>query len=310
MENALIDIQKKLACVMAYINKNDFVASDMLLSDYLKMWYEKYRYKKVAYTTYSKDYNNIYNQIIPKLGQERLSNLNPLMLQDFLNGVERPRQRQHLAILLKHALRQAVELELIAKNPMIGVIVPSYEKKETPVFSREQQERFFCVAKDYYKYYDIFMILCNEGLRPCEVRALCGEDISENEIIINKAMDTGNHLKSTKTKAGIRAVPIFNTVKDIFQKYKDISGRVFNVSLKSLEENFQDICNKAGLSGFKLYSLRHTFITRCAEKNVHPKIVQKWAGHKSLNMTLKFYTHISQEWEIEQIKKINDNNFF
>ena len=39
------------------------------------------------------------------------------------------------------------------------------------------------------------------------------------------------------------------------------------------------------------HMFRHTFATKCFEKNIPPKIVQKYLGHASVKTALDVYTH-------------------
>lgn len=49
------------------------------------------------------------------------------------------------------------------------------------------------------------------------------------------------------------------------------------------------------------HCLRHTFITRLAEANIHPKILQLLARHSTLETTLTYYTHFRQDDERKAI---------
>lgn len=55
---------------------------------------------------------------------------------------------------------------------------------------------------------------------------------------------------------------------------------------------------------FSAHTTRHTFATRCFEKNIPPKVVQGYLGHATLAMTMDLYTHVTKETEIEQIQKL------
>ncbi len=55
---------------------------------------------------------------------------------------------------------------------------------------------------------------------------------------------------------------------------------------------------------FSPHSLRHTFATRCYERGVKEKVVQKILGHKRLDITLNTYTHVTDEMIREDIKKM------
>jgi site-specific recombinase XerD len=46
------------------------------------------------------------------------------------------------------------------------------------------------------------------------------------------------------------------------------------------------------------HTLRHTFCTRLAEKNINPKSLQYVMGHANIAITLNLYAHVS----IEKVK--------
>lgn len=54
-----------------------------------------------------------------------------------------------------------------------------------------------------------------------------------------------------------------------------------------------------------MHSLRHTFATRCIEKGVQPKMLQKMLGHSSLQVTMDLYVHITDEHISEELDKMN-----
>ncbi|MEG1647118.1 MAG: tyrosine-type recombinase/integrase, partial [Clostridia bacterium] len=54
-----------------------------------------------------------------------------------------------------------------------------------------------------------------------------------------------------------------------------------------------------------LRDLRKTFSSNCHEKGISPKVVQKWLGHTNLSMTMNVYTEVSEEFEKEELKKLD-----
>lgn len=55
------------------------------------------------------------------------------------------------------------------------------------------------------------------------------------------------------------------------------------------------ICDRAGLKPFCMHALRHTFATRCIERGVQPKVLQKILGHAQLSTTMDLYVHVTDE---------------
>ena len=57
---------------------------------------------------------------------------------------------------------------------------------------------------------------------------------------------------------------------------------------------------------FRFHELRHTFATRCYEKSVKEKVVQKILGRSKIDMTLNVYTHTTDEMIEEDLRKLED----
>lgn len=59
---------------------------------------------------------------------------------------------------------------------------------------------------------------------------------------------------------------------------------------------------------FKFHNLRHTHSTMLAEKGVNPKYVQERLGHGKLEITLRYYTHVTDAMH-DQVAEIVDGLF-
>lgn len=56
-----------------------------------------------------------------------------------------------------------------------------------------------------------------------------------------------------------------------------------------------------------MHELRHTFISRCHEKQIDEIIVQRWVGHTiGSSMTKAVYTHIADGKELAYINLLNN----
>ena len=44
-----------------------------------------------------------------------------------------------------------------------------------------------------------------------------------------------------------------------------------------------------------MHALRHTFATRCIERGVNPKSLQKILGHDQLSTTMDTYVHVTDD---------------
>ena len=71
--------------------------------------------------------------------------------------------------------------------------------------------------------------------------------------------------------------------------------------------NLYKICESAGIKPFCMHALRHTFATRCIERGVKPKALQKILGHSNLSTTMDTYVHVTDE-SLEEAMEIFSKN--
>lgn len=63
-----------------------------------------------------------------------------------------------------------------------------------------------------------------------------------------------------------------------------------------LRDNLNKACERTGLERHTIHDLRHDGISRLVDLGVRPQSVQRWAGHKSLAVTLdKYYRHNGED---------------
>lgn len=56
---------------------------------------------------------------------------------------------------------------------------------------------------------------------------------------------------------------------------------------------------------FSCHCFRHTFATRCFEAGIHPKTVQAYLGHATLQMTMDLYTSVMPKHSLNEISKMS-----
>ena len=175
----------------------------------------------------------------------------------------------------------------------------------------------------YQRYYDDVLILLKTGLRISEFCGLTKHDLDfENHSInINHQLlknKDGYYINEPKTKSGIRKVPMSDETEKAFHRVlkrklkpmiKEIDGyRHFlfllengcpahNATYKTLLIRMIKKYNKTHdvpLPHITPHTLRHTFCTRLAQKNMNPKNLQYIMGHSNISITLNLYAHASE----------------
>lgn len=91
------------------------------------------------------------------------------------------------------------------------------------------------------------------------------------------------HIRNTKDKED-RTVPLTNRAREILL---GLGENLFaGLGRQFVSRQFADSLRKAGLRGFKLHSLRHTFATRLIELGVDVITVSKILGHSDIKTTM------------------------
>lgn len=62
------------------------------------------------------------------------------------------------------------------------------------------------------------------------------------------------------------------------------------------------------IRNFHPHTFRHTFATRCFEKDMEPKVVQEIMGHSNISITLNIYTHVAKEKCKQELAKMGNAN--
>lgn len=145
-------------------------------------------------------------------------------------------------------------------------------------------------------------------------------------------------ITTPKTKNSIRDIPMLGKVKEALLEQKKHSGSLNTVSIDryknfvftnrsgnvyyttNIRRTIRHIIDKINrkekeaaetenrepviFEYFSPHCMRHTFATRCYEKGVKEKVIQKILGHSKLDMTLNVYTHTTDEMIEEDLKKM------
>jgi integrase len=217
-------------------------------------------------------------------------------------------------------MEYAVRGNIIAKNPCTEVSV-KYSPREKRALTDEEKDLITKNIDKLQPRQKIYLLLLRyTGMRKGEVLALSKNDIDRDKMIItiNKTLvqDAGLPFVQdlTKSKAGVRKIPIFlPLIKPLFDYLDNLKGNdLFTtntgkyISISQLSVWTSQIKNRIGLNDdITNHSLRHNFISECYHAKIDLKKLQKWVGHADISTTLNIYTHLAEE-EAEKSDEMND----
>lgn len=102
-------------------------------------------------------------------------------------------------------------------------------------------------------------------------------------------------------------MPLFNATKEILLKYKNSTGRIFDISYHRIDNHTKELSEQLGFH-FSIKYMRFTFITRCQEQNIPEFVIQAWCGHQiGSKVTKQVYTKYNQEDNIKYIDILNES---
>ena len=227
-----------------------FKPSQMLYSEFLDLWIEKYCKINLKYHTIEAYSNIIKNHIKPRIGYYLISQITPMILQNLINDIYiekgfSKRFLNNILKVLKGSFKYATdELNYIKNNPAINTKIPKYDTAPNDpahIFSEEEIQMILNRFENNHCVYYAMLTAYYTGLRVSEVFGLTWDDIDfENKrLTVNKNIlkknqkggTKGNHISGNsttvwyfgtcKTQSSYRTIEISDTLINSFKKYKD-----------------------------------------------------------------------------------------
>lgn len=279
---------------------------------------------RVKPNTYISYESKMKNHILPLIGTIEIDQLSSSELQKAVSRLKEQMSTSSLRAVfrvLRTCLNDAVKEEILTTNPLNHVSYPAENRKEVKAFSIEEQERII-QAINTDKYLPILLAIYT-GLRIGEIAGLKWEDINWKERVIYvrnnvqrvqvKKGDKRTVLRvsSLKTASSQRVVPLsdqlFEKLKNLYEHSPSIfvfSNKQGPIDPRTIRNRFKKIKETAQVSDLPFHALRHTFATRCIEKDVTVTTVSALLGHKSIKMTLDIYTSSFMSEKRAAISKI------
>ncbi len=235
---------------------------------------------------------------------------------------------------LKLLFDDLVKDGVVSKNPCTEMDTPRRDTQPRRALKPEAI-REFIAQLDFTQEADIaYFLAVSTGMRRGEVCGLSWRDVDlESRVIsIRKSYDCFGNLKDPKTKAGVRRLPMPDSVRDALLVHKDaqkaridayateqerlakkngekpgkrlersestpvvLSTTMGRLSPNVLEAWWLRDRERLGLDGWAFHELRHSYLSTLALRGVHPKVMQELAGHASSEITMEIYTHVNME---------------
>lgn len=293
----------------------------ILYKDWIYTWLlEKKDYiKESTYANYS---NNIFNHIIPKLGNYYLNELNHKTIQDFLlelskngrkdnNGGLAEKTIKDITIIIKGSIKKGINEDKIKHIELTFNYPKDNKENKLYVLTKREQNKITNYVLENISSRNIgLLISLYSGIRIGELCALRWEDVDfkKNCLTINKTIqrvyikDKDKNISKViittpKTKNANREIPINKDFLEILKKVKSnkndyiLTGNEKYIEPRTYRKHFNKVLDELRIKHFNFHSLRHTFATNCISLGVDYKTVSELLGHANVNITLNLYVH-------------------
>lgn len=303
--------------------------------------------KEVAKTTLERQRQQ-FKAACAHIGEARLEAVTPTMLNEMyiamLKGDTLSKRKvggsycKQLHDNVKLVFDFAIKEGILVENPCENADPPKMDTKPKKAISPEAAHVMIAMLDETQACDMAYLLAITMGLRRGEICGLSWSDIDFDKKIvdISHSYDIYGNLKQTKTKAGMRLLPLSDNTRDALLKWREAQKAQFDRTNSFrhpwegyivIDEDFPVIAGKYGnritpgalsrwwtrdrakfgLDGYTLHELRHTYLTLLALNGVHPKVMQELAGHYSSQITMDIYTHVNMDAKraaVEAVSKV------
>jgi len=304
------------------------------VAEFMNSWLEDVARVRVRETTYRSYEQITRNHIVPMVGKVALNKLQPQQVQQFLKRIhDRGLSADPIRRVLRAALNQAVEWNLIAKNPATVKGVPKREKKEPTYLTTDQAKKFLRACEDH-RLGPLFIILTSLGIRISEALALEWSDIrwAESRIRVSKQLqykDRKPVLVPPKSRNSNRLLPLSEHMLSALRRAesdkrtaREIAGDRWQENdfvfvsrvgtphdAKNVRDDFKELLRKMELPDIRLHDLRHTCATMLLASGTSARVICDILGHSNVSFTLATYAHVMPELHTEAMDRMHSQLF-
>ena len=292
----------------------------------VKKWFSDYleTYKRVSVTprTYEQLVAYCRNYIFPAIGNTRIKDVKPIDLQRIMNGCAggSSSQANKRRNLIRGAFKQARIDRVIIYDPAEALQLPETKSGTHRAITTNERKHILEVCESHRAGLWVLFMLYT-GARPSETRAALWQDIDFDRRIIT--------LHSSKTDFGDRRVPCPDVLYSRLSAAQG-EGYIFTQpttgkphTKTSMRQMWETFCRAVDVNmGAKTfrgavvpetsviandltpYCMRHTYATDLQTAGVPINVAREILGHKTIDMTSRIYTHLSDQAFTDAAEKI------
>ena len=221
-------------------------------------------------------------------------------------------------VMLKSALKRAVQERLIPFNPAEFCIPPKITKPELQVIPSERYQSYLTAAEQR-GVLPMFYLELATGLRKGEIAALLWSDYDAQTQTIHVTKqylfyNGQGTVSPPKSSTSVRYVSIPEEAAKLLEQEHEkhpknpymfpspVTGEMYHPD--AIVKIHRKICKDIGLEHVRFHDLRHSFATTALQCGVDVKTVSTMLGHSSAGFTLNVYTHSTSRMQQEAARTV------
>jgi integrase len=305
-----------------------------LVGDYCQHWLDNIKPTVDLRRRTKVGYQNAINKWIrPFLGDKRIGELSREDIQCLYAQMRKANKSRssmnQVRAVLSQALDEAMVSGFVNSNLVKFVKLPK-KKKPNPIYLRMEDViaiKTKALENNQWLRWALAIML---GMRQGECLALRWEDVLLDQRVLRIRYSQGRVprkgliLEELKTPSSIRDLPLSPEIIELFKKHKKLqlelrikagetwiqSDHVFTTQNGSPIDNSNDrkawdkLLMAAGIKPTKLHAARHTTATLLLENGTDIVVVSKLLGHSTIQTTVDFYAHVTNESKVFAINSL------
>lgn len=271
--------------------------------EFFKTWLKQEKIPKCKQSSI-RTIESKYKNYLYKLENRPIEEITANEIRTLLNDIHSASTRDRCHTILSDLFNHAINYDLIQNSVMKKITRFRYKGDPLDPLSHAEEKLFVEEARKSNCSL-IFFLMLYEGLRTSEAKAITPSDIKAEHIVVDKSINDYGEFIPTKT-SNKRIVPIFEKFKPYADKYRGTATTpcLGKVNKHTAVNEYREIQKTTNINK-RMYSLRHTFATRCEEAGISIKQTALWMGHSNIQTTLNNYIGILGDFEKENINKKN-----
>ena len=264
-----------------------------------------------------KGYKCATNRIIKQWGEMYVSDISTCDINRFLTdmakkGFAKKTVKNH-KIIINRIFHFAVLQGACKINPAREAELPRNLKQTIRRPATVTEEQIIKKSADVWL---LPYLALTTGMRKGELLGLMWEDVDWKNNVIHVRRSVyyapAPTIKSPKTEAGVRAIPIIKPLRDELEKRKGkpnhfVFGGEQPMSEKAYRYAYQKFQKETGITA-TAHQLRKSYATMAVDANVPPDVLKTIIGHRDISTTMNIYAEV-RDYRIKEAKDLLESQF-